>query len=191
MQRRLRRDRRTMRFYDSGQSAGRDSRQHCCPSRRGRRRGRPGGRPSGERYRRAFRRGGTWARRGRAAPSASRRRPGPGARTAPVVRRAGADNAPNSMRAAAARRPCGSAGSAGCNRHSRRPPPSRGQALQDAAEAVEELFSIFAAAPRRVEVHDARRIGPAPGAVVAGPRPQPTGFRPAAARIEHRRASRP
>ena len=43
--------------------------------------------------------------------------------------------------------------------------------LEDAVEAVEELFGMFAAAPGRIEVDDARRIGPAPGAVVPGQDP--------------------
>ena len=49
--------------------------------------------------------------------------------------------------------------------------------LEDAVEAVEELFGMFAAAPGRIEVDDARRIGPAPGAVVPG-RPMRTTSRP-------------
>ena len=43
--------------------------------------------------------------------------------------------------------------------------------LQDAVEAVEEALGIFAAAPGGIEVHHARRIGSAPGAVIAGQRP--------------------
>ena len=90
MRRRLRRGLRTTRFFSTGQSAGRDSRHCCCPSRRGRRRGRAGGRPGGGRYRRASRRVWTWARRGRAAASASRQRPRLGPRCVPAVRRAAA-----------------------------------------------------------------------------------------------------
>ena len=59
--------------------------------------------------------------------------------------------------------------------------------LEDAVEAVEELFGIFAAAPGRVEVDHAGRIAAAPGTVVAGQCPQPAGLGLAAARIEHRR----
>ena len=47
---------------------------------------------------------------------------------------------------------------------------------------------MFAAAPGRIEVDDARRIGTAPGAVVPGQGPEPAGLGPAAARIERRRA---
>ena len=59
--------------------------------------------------------------------------------------------------------------------------------LQDAVEAVEEALGIVAAAPGRIEVDHAGRIGAAPGTVIPGQGPQPAGLRLAAARIEHRR----
>ena len=60
-------------------------------------------------------------------------------------------------------------------------------ALHDAAIAVEQLQRMHRAAAGRVGVGDGRRIGPAPGPVVAGDRPEVAVLGPAAAGIEHRR----
>ena len=60
-------------------------------------------------------------------------------------------------------------------------------ALHDAAIAVEQLQRMHRAAAGRVGESDGRRIGPAPGSIVAGDRPEVAVLDPAAARIEHRR----
>ena len=62
-------------------------------------------------------------------------------------------------------------------------------ALHDAAVAGEQSGGMLGAASGRVGIDDPRRAGiTAPGAVVAGNRPEIATFGAAAARIEHRRA---
>ena len=60
-------------------------------------------------------------------------------------------------------------------------------ALHDAAIAVEQLQRVDRAAAGRVGVGDGRRIGPAPGPIVASDRPEVAFLGAAAAGIEHRR----
>ena len=60
-------------------------------------------------------------------------------------------------------------------------------ALHDAAIAIEQLERVDRAAPRSIGVGDRRRIGPAPGPVVARDRPEVALLGAAAAGIEHRR----
>jgi hypothetical protein len=60
-------------------------------------------------------------------------------------------------------------------------------ALHDAAIAFEQFEPVDRAAPRRVAEGDCRRIGPAPGAVVASDRPEIALLGAATAGIEHRR----
>src|ERR1700692_3923714 len=59
--------------------------------------------------------------------------------------------------------------------------------LHDAAITIEELEPMDCAAPGRVAVGDSRRIGPAPGPVVAGNGPEIPLLGAAAAGVEHRR----
>ena len=60
-------------------------------------------------------------------------------------------------------------------------------ALHDAAIAVEQLQRMHRAAAGRVGEGDGGRIGPAPGSVVPGDRPEVAVLDPAAAGVEHRR----
>ena len=60
-------------------------------------------------------------------------------------------------------------------------------ALHDAAIAIEQLERVDRAATGSVAVGDRRRIGPAPGPVVAGDGPEVSLLGAAAAGIEHRR----
>ena len=59
--------------------------------------------------------------------------------------------------------------------------------LQDAVKARQEGLCILALAVGRVEEHDPGRIIAAPGPIIAGQRPEITGFCLAAARVQDRR----
>ena len=59
-------------------------------------------------------------------------------------------------------------------------------ALDDATIAREQLLQMFAATARRVGVDDSRRVGSAPGPVVARHRPEVARLGLAASGIEHR-----
>ena len=59
-------------------------------------------------------------------------------------------------------------------------------ALHDAVIIGKQSGRVYRAAPRRIGVDDARRIGAAPGPVVAGHRPEVARLGPPASGIEHR-----
>lgn len=59
-------------------------------------------------------------------------------------------------------------------------------ALHDAAIVGEQLVEMLAASPRRVGIDHSRRIGAAPGPVIARDRPEVAGLRLTTPRIEHR-----